>query len=118
MANFIDETVTAAFDRSVRNAKHLRVRDAPAVAAARALAKKIDAWDVIVDWAYEDAAENGDRPKVPANDNVSIASFLKYLEKLQLLPSEVTADAGQNGAQGAGTSPVSLAGMRSKLAAV
>lgn len=100
MAQLTDETVTDAFDRAVKNAAHLRVRDAPAVAAARALAKKIDAWDVIVDWALEDAAESSSRPAVPANDNVSLASFLKYLEKLQLLPPEAVSQP-----PGASTSP-------------
>lgn len=114
MAKFVVESVTEAFDRSVKNATHLRVRDAPAVAAARALAKKIDAWDVIVDWALEDASESGGRPAVPANDNVSISSFLKYLASLQLLPPETTVAVGE---KRAGAPPVSLAAMRSKLGA-
>ncbi|WP_194294559.1 terminase small subunit [Leucobacter muris] len=117
MTNFVDESVTEAFERSVKNARHLRVRDAPAVAAARALARKIDAWDVIVDWALEDASETkGVRPAVPANDNVSIASFLKYLEKLKLLPPEAEG-AGVTGAAGAGVPKQNdLEAMRRKLA--
>jgi hypothetical protein len=78
--------VLDALDSAIAAATHLTARDAAAVAAARALASKIDAWDVIVDWAFEDAAEDGSRPRVPANDNVSLPSFLKYLEALQLVP--------------------------------
>lgn len=88
---FTDDTVVAALERSLSNATHLRARDAAAVAAARMLARKIDAWDQIVEFALEDAAEHGGRPVVPANDNVSLASFLKYLEKLGLLPDEQAA---------------------------
>ena len=85
VSRFEDVSLVAALDRSLRNAKHLRARDAAAVAAARALARKIDAWDVIVDWALEDAGGQG-RPAVPANDNVSLATFLKYMDSLGLLP--------------------------------
>lgn len=87
-AKFADLSVRDGLERSLRNAKHLRAKDSAAVAAARALADKIDAWDVIVEWALEDAAGSG-RPKVPANDNVSLASFLKYCEALRILPGEV-----------------------------
>lgn len=93
MAAFVQESVVEAFERSIRNAKHLRARDAAAVAAARALARKIDAWDVIVEWALDDAQDSKGRPAVPANDNVSIASFLKYLDQLRLLPDEVVTPA-------------------------
>ena len=72
---------------SVSAAKHLTVADSAAVEAARALARKIDAWDVIVDWAVDDAAESESRPKVPQNDNVSLASFLKYCDALGLTPA-------------------------------
>ena len=82
---FEDASLEVALDRALRNAKHLRARDAATVAAARALAKKIDAWDVIVDWALEDAVGQG-RPAVPANDNVSLATFLKYMDTLGLVP--------------------------------
>ena len=85
---FEDGPLVEALDRSLRNAKHLRARDAAAVAAARALARKIDAWDVIVEWALEDSRGEG-RPKVPANDNVSLATFLKYMDSLGLLPEKV-----------------------------
>lgn len=79
--------VRAALDEALDACSHLSARDAAAVAAARALADKIDAWDVIVQWAIEDASETrGARPAVPQNDNTSLGSFLKYLEALQLVP--------------------------------
>ena len=79
--------VREAFDKSVEQATHLTDMDAGAVAAARSLADKIDAWDVIVDWAMEDAAESDSRPAVPQNDNVALPSFLKYCESLGLTPA-------------------------------
>lgn len=60
--------------------------DAGTVAALLALARKIDAWDQIVEWAREDAAETDSRPKVPANDNTSLPTFLRYCEALGLTP--------------------------------
>lgn len=94
MAAFQHESVTEALERSLRNAKHLRAKHSATVAAARALARKIDAWDQIVEWAIDDAAEKrGARPAVPTNDNVSIASFLKYLDALGLTPDDEAAAA-------------------------
>lgn len=87
MTLFPDQSVAESLERSIANAKHLRASHASAIAAARALARKIDAWDVIAQWAVDDAKDSGGRPRVPANDNVSIASYLKYLEALGLLPS-------------------------------
>lgn len=80
--------VRDALDKSIEAAIHLTELDAAAVAGARALADKIDAWDVIVDWALDDLADNGGkgRPAVPQNDNVSLGSFLKYLDQLGLTP--------------------------------
>lgn len=60
--------------------------DAGAVEALLALAKKIDAWDDIVDLAM-DQAEEGRRPTVPAHDNTSLPTFLKYCEALGLTPA-------------------------------
>jgi len=80
--------VRKALDASVKAATHLTVVDFAVVEAARALADKIDAWDVIVEWALEDAAETESRPKVPQNDNVSLASFLKYCQSLGLAPDQ------------------------------
>jgi hypothetical protein len=81
--------VRTAFDLSVAAATHLMDVDAGAVEAARALADKIDAWDVIVEWALDDANQDGTgRPRVPQNDNVSLASFLKYCDALGLTPAQ------------------------------
>ena len=93
MARFVEESVSEALERSIKNAPHLRARHAGLVAGARALARKIDAWDQIVEWALDDAAQDGGRPKVPANDNVSLASFGKYLDMLGLVPEEAPAGA-------------------------
>jgi len=81
--------VRTALDTSVAAAGHLTDMDLGVVEAARALADKIDAWDVIVEWALDDANQDGTgRPKVPQNDNVSLASFLKYCESLGLTPAQ------------------------------
>ncbi len=113
MAKFVEESVAEALERSIRNATHLRARHAAAIAAARALARKIDAWDLIVEWANDDAADDGGRPKVPANDNVSIASFLKYLDTLGLVPED-EAPAGR-GASVPAPPKNDIAAMRKKL---
>lgn len=88
MTRFEQQSVSEALERSIANAKHLRARHSATIAAARALARKIDAWDVIVEWALDDAAQGKSRPAVPANDNVSISSFLKYLDALGLTPED------------------------------
>lgn len=89
-----DGSVEAALDRALAVADHLTDRDAATVAAARALARKIDAWDVIVEWALDDAADESRRPAVPQNDNVSLASFLKYMTALRLVPPAEASDSG------------------------
>lgn len=61
--------------------------DAGAVEALRALARKIQAWDVIVNFALDDAADSNTRPAVPQNDNVSISAYLKYCDQLGLTPA-------------------------------
>ena len=61
--------------------------DAGAVEALRALARKIQAWDVIVEFALEDSIEGKSRPSVPQNDNVSISAYLKYCDQLGLTPA-------------------------------
>lgn len=94
MAEFKKMSVAEALEVSIAAATHLTDRDAGAIAAARALAAKIDAWDLIVDWALEDVAESGARPKVPAHDNASLPSYLKYLEALQLVPPVAKAKPG------------------------
>lgn len=92
-------TLEASFAVSVAAATHLTASDSAAVEAARALARKIDAWDVIVEWAVEDATESESRPKVPQNDNVSLASFLKYCESLGLTPAARRGAASGNPAE-------------------
>lgn len=83
--------VRSAFDRAIVVASKdglITDFDAGTVRAAQALADKIDAWDQIVEWAFEDMAEAGSkRPAVPQNDNVSLPSFLKYCEALGLTPA-------------------------------
>ena len=82
--------VREALDESLAVATHLGSVDSGAVAAAQALADKIDAWDLIVGWATDDLAGNprpGARPAVPQNDNTSLGSFLKYCESLGLTPA-------------------------------
>lgn len=56
---FPQETVADALERSLRNAKHLRAKDAATVAAARALAWKIDHWDELAEQAISDAEAKG-----------------------------------------------------------
>jgi hypothetical protein len=117
MARFVEEGVAEALERSLKNAPHLRARHSAAVAAARALARKIDAWDQIVDWANEDAAESGSRPKVPANDNVSLASFGKYLDMLGLMPADENAGKSTSATPAKTTArpPTPIDAMRQKL---
>lgn len=60
--------------------------DAGAVEALLALAKKIDAWDLIVDLAMDQTGE-GRKPTVPQHDNTSLPTFLRYCEALGLTPA-------------------------------
>ena len=97
--------VRTELDRALKNAQRQKLiyaRHAGTVAAARALADKIDAWDVIVQWAVEDAAGEG-RPAVPQNDNTSIPTFLKYMDQLGLT---VAADRAYEKAQAQASSKV------------
>ena len=90
---FDDDSLEAALDRSLAAATHLTEVDAAAVKAARSLARKIDAWDVIVDWAHGDMDEmDKKRPAVPDNDNVSASAYLKYLAALGLVATVSAAD--------------------------
>lgn len=83
MGNLVNATESA-----IKAASHLTAADDGAVEALRMLARKIDAWDVIVSWAIDDVADReGGRPLVPANDNVSIPSYLKFCEQLGLTPA-------------------------------
>jgi len=76
-----------ATNEAIEKAAHLKDPVyAGSIEAIRSLARKIDAWDVIVQWALEDADERESRPAVPQNDNVSLASYLKYADALGLTP--------------------------------
>lgn len=86
MADFAESTVSAALETALSAATHLDEEHAATVAAARALAAKIDAWQTIVEWALDDAAVADKRPAVPANDNTSLPTFLKFMESLRLVP--------------------------------
>lgn len=82
-------SLEASTRASVEAATHLDKEGvhAAAIAAMLSAARKIDAWDIIVDWALTDALENETRPAVPANDNVTLSTYLKYLESLGLTPA-------------------------------
>ena len=67
------ESVAAALERSLRNAKSLRAENAAVVAVARVLAGRIDS---IRGTGFID--ENGKL------DNVSVPTFLKYCQSLGL----------------------------------
>lgn len=81
-----DNDIIEATDRAIASATHLTDADVGAVEALRVLARKIAAWDQIVEWALEDAG-NERRPSVPANDNVSVSAYVKTCEQLGLTPA-------------------------------
>ena len=98
--------VRDATEAAIKAATHLTDMDKGAIEALRSLADKIDAWDIIVEWANDDAAQvEGKRPAVPANDNVSIPTYLKFCESLGLTPTGRTRaqieKGGGNGGSGA-----------------
>ena len=84
-----DFDIVAATERALSAATHLTPVDDGAVEGLRALARKIQAWDQIVDYALEDleGAPKGARPAVPQNDNVSLSAYLKYCDQLGLSPA-------------------------------
>ena len=81
--------VRDGLEQAITAAAHLTAVDEGALAAARALADKIDAWGVIVDWALDDVAgkDTSERPAVPQNDNTSLPTFLRYCDALGLTPA-------------------------------
>jgi hypothetical protein len=97
--------VLDATEAAIKAASHLTDMDKGAIEALRSLAAKIDAWDVIVDWANDDVeGVEGKRPAVPANDNVSIPTYLKFCESLGLTPTGRTRaqiEGGGDGGSGA-----------------
>lgn len=80
-------SVFEACEKALESAKHVDAggADAGAVAALLALARKIDAWDEIVELAIDQASE-GRKPNVPIHDNTSLPTFLRYCEALGLTP--------------------------------
>lgn len=108
----VSRPVRNALDKALAAARKQDVvsdLDTGTIRAAQALADKIDAWDQIVEWAFEDAAESQSRPAVPANDNVSLASFLKYMGALGLTPLARNARGKQAGSgAGAQSGPRSI----------
>lgn len=94
MVSVEDSTLAA-----IRAADHLTDMDAGAVQGILALARKIDAWDIIVDWALDDVADTDGkvRPAVPTNDNVSLSAYLKYCDQLGLTPAGRKALESKNG---------------------
>lgn len=82
--------VVDATEKSIDAATHLDRdgKDAGAIAALLATARKIDDWDTLVDHIMEQIEmdpESKIRP--PATDNVSLPTYLKYCESLGLTPS-------------------------------
>lgn len=85
----METPVLDATNAAIAAADHLDKTglDAGQIEAVKALARKIDAWDVICQYALDDAAEHDRaRPAVPQNDNVSIASYMKGMASLGLTP--------------------------------
>lgn len=80
-------SIFEACESALKAAAHVERNgaDAGTVAALLALARKIDAWDEIVDWAMSETPE-GRRPPVPQHDNTSLPTFLRYCEALGLTP--------------------------------
>jgi hypothetical protein len=108
--------LVAATEAAVEAADHLTDMDKAAVEAMLALARKIDAWDVIVDYALDDMAgiERGGRPAVPQNDNVSISAYLKFCESLGLTPAGRAKLVEQKKPEGAGGKLASLQAQAAK----
>ncbi|GAB3622571.1 hypothetical protein GCM10027418_06530 [Mariniluteicoccus endophyticus] len=61
--------------------------DQALVQAARFLAKKIDTEDLVRDRVLTLSAEAGEKPPNLPMDNVSVPTFLKYLDALGLSPA-------------------------------
>lgn len=76
-AKFPEETVSAALERSLRNAKGLKAVNAATVAAARVLAKRID------QLAATDFVDDNGK-----FDNVTVPTFLKYCQSLGFTAQE------------------------------
>ncbi len=77
--------ILAATESAIAAATHLGAMDAGAIEALRSLAANIDAADERWDARADDALEHNLRP--PAQDNVSIPTYLKFCESLGLTPA-------------------------------
>lgn len=80
--------VERATDNAIREARKkgiLGVIDGGAVAALRAVSRKIDVQDDYFKALADDAAEHNGRP--PSMDNVSLPTYLKFCESLGLSPA-------------------------------
>ena len=89
---FPEESVQEALERALRNAKHLKSVHAPAIAVMRSLAWKLDNWDTLAEIAIRESEEFGCKPRVPQNDNVTAATFLKYCAALGLTFDQASAE--------------------------
>jgi hypothetical protein len=82
------DSLVAATERSIEDAVRLGVLDrrlnAGPIEAILALARKIDVTDAYMQALAQDAERHGTRP--PSPDNVSLSAYLKFSEKLCLLP--------------------------------
>ena len=76
MAVFEQQGAVEALEVALAAAEHLTGRDAAAVATARQLARRVDA---MAEYGWVD-------PDSGKFDNVTVPTFLKFLEALQLLP--------------------------------
>lgn len=86
MTDRMETPVLDALNEAVAKATHLnKPVDAPAIEAARALARKIDLADEYFERLANYNADHDLRP--PSADNVSIPTFLKYCESLGLTPA-------------------------------
>ena len=85
MGNVVEATA-----KSVAAADHLdrEGKDAGAIAALLAAARKIDDWDRVVDNYFELVEIDPDAAKrPPAMDNSTLGTYLKYCESLGLTPA-------------------------------
>jgi hypothetical protein len=83
--------VVDATKKSVAAADHLEHegKDAGAIAALIAAARKIDDWDVLLNDYFEHREMNPDEKpeKPPAQDNSTLGTYLKFCESLGLTPA-------------------------------
>jgi hypothetical protein len=91
-----------ATQKAIAAATHLTDLDAGTVEAALAVARKIDAWDVIVLMAQsdQDAMDRPGRPKVPEHDNTSFPTYLRYMDALKLTPASRGVEITESKARG------------------